>query len=79
MPYPTFSDALANVHEINLTTLKAELLPIIATADLPTVINFICDNRLIEKRKRPQWAQFGPGWTNRIEYVRKNSLGMLKP
>ncbi len=75
-PY-TFATALANVKLINFTTLKARMLLAVPTAKLTTVINWICDNRLVEKMKRPEWPRFGLGWTNRIEYVRKNSLAMV--
>jgi lysozyme family protein len=67
----------AAVASTNLTSLKAELMPLIPAANLTTVINSICDNRLTAKRQRAQWPQFGLGWTNRVEFVRKNSLGML--
>jgi len=75
---PVYADLLANVSSISLSQLRTKLLQMIAAgAALPTLINSICDNRLAEKRKRPQWPQFGLGWTNRVEYVRANSLGMI--
>jgi lysozyme family protein len=72
-----FATCLANIPDINLTRLKASLWSLVAGADLATTINWICDNRLAEKRKRAEWPQFGPGWTNRVEYVRANSIAML--
>ena len=76
---PDFETLLANVRKINLAQLRAKLVQMISSGlnDLPTLINSICDNRLAEKRKRAQWPQFGAGWTNRVEYVRRNSLEML--
>jgi lysozyme family protein len=74
-----FSTCLANVAKIHFAGLKMQMLPLAVRADLAAVINAICDSRLAEKKKRPQWPQFGAGWTNRIEYVRGNSLGLILP
>jgi lysozyme family protein len=74
---PTFEVALANIGKINFTALKALLIPSLAHANLTAVINWICDNRIIEKRKRDEWAKWGPGWTKRIERVRSDSMEML--
>lgn len=42
----------------------------------PEVIDYMCDLCLAGKRKRAEWPQFGKGWTNRIESVRKRAKEM---
>jgi lysozyme family protein len=64
--------------KINASALLMRLIPIAATTDVPAAINWICDNRLVEKRKRPIWPQDARGWTRRIDqYVRSNALAMV--
>jgi len=40
------------------------------------LINKISDNRLAFLRRLSTWQYYGTGWTNRVEFVRKNSIKM---
>jgi len=40
------------------------------------LINKISDNRLAFLRRLSTWQYYGTGWTNRVEFVRKNAIKM---
>lgn len=68
-------DAAVN-EGVGWTKRIMQAMPVSAADD---VIDFVCDTRLAGKRKRPQWVQFGRGWTSRIESVRKHAKEMVTP
>ena len=48
-------------------------------SDRPTeLINGFCDDRIDFLRKLSDFKHFGKGWTDRIERIRKRSLGLTK-
>lgn len=54
-----------------------DLLKRAQEADPKTIINAHCDLCLARKKANPEWAQWGPGWTRRIERRRTRSLAMI--
>jgi lysozyme family protein len=58
------------VGDVTLTKAKA--------ANAVELVGSICDQRMMFLRKLKTWGTFGPGWTRRVNEVRKAALVMAK-
>jgi len=57
---------------------KHTLLQVLGGPDRQTIIK-ICQARLVFLKGLKTFARFGKGWTNRVNFVQKHALRMVRP